>query len=75
MKKILFNLTMLLKQNPDYEQLSLEELHAIYNEKYEKVIKQDLKQVLDFIIFGTIQDVFDFNEDFEMLTKYDNENM
>lgn len=75
MKEILFNLTMLLKQNPDYEQLSLKELHTEYNNLYSEVSKQELKQVLDFIIFGTIQDVFDLSEDFEMLTKYDNENM
>lgn len=75
MKNILFNLTMLFKQHPDYESLSLKELHVKYVENYSEVNIRDLQQVLDFIIFGTIQDIPELTEDFELLNKYDNETM
>jgi len=46
-----------------------------YTELYGEVSEIDLKQAMDCIIFGTIQDVHDFADDYELLTRYTNEDM
>lgn len=75
MKEILFNLTILLTAQPELEQLSINELKKKYTELYGEVSEIDLKQAMDCIIFGTIQDVHDFADDYELLTRYTNEDM
>ena len=75
MKELLFNLTIFLLANPEYEQLEINQLQEKYEEVYGKVDKIDLKQAMDCIIFGTIQDVQDFADDYELLNRYNNEKM
>jgi hypothetical protein len=75
MKEILFNLTIFLLANPEYEQLEISQLQEKYEEVYGKVDKIDLKQAMDCIIFGTIQDIQDFADDYELLNRYNNEKM
>jgi hypothetical protein len=75
MKELLFNLTIFLLANPKYEQLEISQLQEKYEEVYGKVNKIDLKQAMDCIIFGTIQDVHDFADDYELLNRYTNEKM
>jgi len=75
MRELLFNLTIFLLANPEYEQLEINQLQEKYEEIYGKVDKIDLKQAMDCIIFGTIQDVQDFADDYELLNRYNNEKM
>jgi hypothetical protein len=75
MRELLFNLTIFLLANPEHEQLEISQLQEKYEEIYGKVDKIDLKQAMDCIIFGTIQDVQDFADDYELLNRYNNEKM
>lgn len=70
LRKIIFNLSILYKANPNYEMLTINELHPVYTVGYGYVDINNLKQATEFIIFGTIQDIVDIEEDYELLNKY-----
>lgn len=70
LRKIIFNLSILYKANPNYEMLTINELHPIFIAEYGNVDINDLKQATEFIIFGTIRDIVDIEEDYELLNRY-----
>jgi hypothetical protein len=70
LREIIFNLSILYKANPNYEMLTINELHPLFIAEYGNIDIADLKQATEFIIFGTIQDIIDIEEDYELLNKY-----
>ena len=70
LREIIFNLSILYKANLNYEMLTINELHPIFIAEYGYVDINDLKQATEFIIFGTIRDIVDIEEDYELLNRY-----
>jgi hypothetical protein len=50
--------------------MSINELHLVFIAEYGYVDINDLKQATEFIIFGTIRDIVDIEEDYELLNRY-----
>jgi hypothetical protein len=50
--------------------LTINELHLVFIAEYGYVDINDLKQATEFIIFGTIRDIVDIEEDYELLNRY-----
>jgi hypothetical protein len=70
LREIIFNLSILYKANPNYEMLTINELHPIFIAEYSYIDITDLKQATEFIIFGTIRDIVDIEEDYELLNRH-----
>jgi hypothetical protein len=68
LKEVTKNLFTILNKNPDFEKLGMENLAKIYNQKYyDPITKKECQDAFDYIMFGTVMEPIEGDEDFEFI--------